>query len=253
MIEAFEELEKAKPPKTPRQTKTKPEEQTSETKPTKPTGRKPPMNRESIVPTPRRTRRSTKSSDDNVSVSKDDSVVEDDVKKDVEQTNGEQQKSNNKAQTKESLNDDDQIKTENQKQTINVQSKDDLKMTTPEKSTTNSQDKKTTIEKVVSLTDKLLSTTPEKSTSANPDDLHHQTNGQNGKMTIDESDMQIDKFDACLNGESVKRKSSETDIDSLNEPSKKHLKTSDDSLVVKESNSNGLAQSNSNNTTSLVN
>lgn len=118
---------------------------------------------------------------------------------------------------------------------------------TSEKLATNSQDNKTTIEKVVSLSDKLL--TPEKDASdLNEKTIEPHTNGQNGRMSLDNV-MQIDeKLDACLNGDgAVKRKSTEVDLDLADEPLKKQLKTSEDTVVTKES--NGIQNS----TPSLVN
>lgn len=237
LIETFEELEKAKPPKTVRQPRTPKVEETPDTKQTKPTGRKPPMNRESIVPTPtRRSRRSTRSSDD---TAKDESNGTDAI---VESLDAHAETVN-----------DDQIKNDNQKRVDDkveqqtdehksTESSEQIKLATPDKSSSNSQDHKTTIEKVVSLSDKLL--TPEKAASLD-EKGEHQTNGQNGKLSVDlqiEKNLFVnEKLDVCLNGESVKRKSSETDLESIDEPSKKQLKTSDDNLMQE---SNGLPNNN---------
>jgi len=191
LIEAFEERERAKPPKTPKQ---KPKQEETLVPVKQKTGRKPPMNRESIVPTPtRRNRRSTKEDE---TTAQEENKVHDDNK--IVQASTIQD--NTTVQ-------DDQIKIDNQK---------NQDVITPEKSAlTNSQDK-TTIEKVVSLSEAI----EEKG--------HTNGGGQNGKLSVD---MQIEKnlnekLDACLNnGESVKRKSGDVDLDSIDEPTKKQLKT----------------------------
>lgn len=254
LIEKLEEEEKNKPPKTPRTPRTaaKATETPTETKPK--TGRKPPKERTPIVATPsRRSRRSAAKEEKEEEVDKPESSAENEAE--------ESEKTKTPIKNNQKVVDNKLNKTEEVKLDDKESKNDKSSNKTPEKSIITQE--KTTIEKVIASNEKL---TPEKlselTDKASPklndklEVLENNSAGNNDtspKLTISstvketngnsaaDNGMQVDepKIALHLNGdklESMKRKSSELDLETSDEPSKKQLRTEETADNIKESN-----------------
>lgn len=237
------------------------------------------MNRENVTPV-RRSRRSTRSESEEDKDLKQPSVSKkSSPEKSTKKAIDNQKQVNDKSEPK--LN--DKLEVESKKSITKPELKPIPEDTTKKISSeppVNKTPEKTTIEKVIE-SDKLLTTTSvdneisekspkldlglvnnpstnnlteqksdevEKNVKAIENEIKpiEQTNGQNGNLKGD--DMQVD---TCVNGDQIKRKIADTDLDSTDEPAKKHLKideTTKNNLAVKES--NGIEH---NSTASLVN